>query len=129
MRKRILGFVFLAAVVSVGLLLARSDQVSVQETAGSIVETTVPTADMSRENRAIVLKESVQAIRSVDGSVPGVPDDIISFGENHEVKLEARKLNLTRVFSDGTTQYDYDHGEMTVTILPDGKVLLLPREI
>jgi hypothetical protein len=50
-------------------------------------------------------------------------------GENRQFRLELEKMILTKVWEDGTTQYDYDRGKMVVTILPDGETLLLPEEI
>ncbi|MFY0577762.1 hypothetical protein ACN28S_28680 [Cystobacter fuscus] len=49
-------------------------------------------------------------------------------GKKQQLKLELDKLQLHRVFDDGTTQYTYEGGTV-VTILPDGEVLLLPEEI
>ncbi|WNG18107.1 hypothetical protein [Cystobacter fuscus] len=49
-------------------------------------------------------------------------------GKKQQIKLELDKLQLHRVFDDGTTQYTYEGGTV-VTILPDGEVLLLPEEI
>jgi hypothetical protein len=55
-------------------------------------------------------------------------DRFLVLGERQQLKLELDKLQLKRVFDDGTTQYIYED-EMVVTILPNGEVLLLPEEI
>jgi hypothetical protein len=55
-------------------------------------------------------------------------DRFLVLGKKQQIKLELDKLQLHRVFDDGTTQYTYEGGTV-VTILPDGEVLLLPEEI
>ncbi|OJH36949.1 hypothetical protein [Cystobacter ferrugineus] len=55
-------------------------------------------------------------------------DRFLVLGKKRQLKLELDKLQLHRVFDDGTTQYTYEGGTL-VTILPDGEVLLLPEEI
>lgn len=56
-------------------------------------------------------------------------EEYVIFGEDQQIRLEKNKLHLVSTWDDGTTQYDYDSGNMMVTILPSGEILLLPREI
>lgn len=65
----------------------------------------------------------VQRERPTNGA-----DRFLVLGKKQQLKLELDKLQLHRVFDDGTTQYTYEGGTV-VTILPDGEVLLLPEEI
>ena len=58
-----------------------------------------------------------------------VDHEYMVLGKSKKMKLRRDLLKLEKVYEDGTTQYDYNHGEMVVTIQSSGEVLLLPKEI
>lgn len=68
--------------------------------------------------------------QNIDDAKPEleITDQYLDLGSNSPIQIKVSDLTLTQILDDGTTQYIHKDGTI-VTILADGKVLLLPQEI